>query len=74
MNCDGAVNALDIEPFLDLIFDPSAVACSPCAGDVNGDGIFADNFDAQRDNTRGDGETRLGCIDVAANEALTALL
>ncbi len=74
VNCDGPVNALDIEPFLDLLFDPSAAACSPCAGDVNGDGVFADSFDTQRDNTRGDGETLPGCIDVVTNEASTALL
>ena len=37
MNCDGDINALDIEPFLDLLFgggDP----CAACSGDVNGDG------------------------------------
>ncbi len=38
MNCDETVNALDIEPFLDLLFDPNAQPCAACSGDVNGDG------------------------------------
>ncbi|MCH7870953.1 MAG: hypothetical protein IID33_04565 [Planctomycetes bacterium] len=38
MNCDGVVDALDIEPFICLLFDPNCVPCSSCAGDVNGDG------------------------------------
>ena len=37
MNCDGDVNALDIEPFLDLLFG-SGAPCNTCTGDVNGDG------------------------------------
>ena len=37
MDCDGTVNALDIEPFLGLLFDPKAVPCAACTGDVNGD-------------------------------------
>ena len=37
-NCDGDINALDIEPFLDLLFDPNATPCNSCTGDVNGDG------------------------------------
>ena len=38
MNCDGEVNPLDIEPFIDLLFEPGATPCSSCAGDANGDG------------------------------------
>ncbi|MCH7872412.1 MAG: hypothetical protein IID33_11995, partial [Planctomycetes bacterium] len=38
MNCDGSVNALDIEPFLDLLFGPNPQPCGTCTGDVNGDG------------------------------------
>ena len=37
MNCDGAIDAFDIEPFLELLFgggDP----CDACTGDANGDG------------------------------------
>ena len=37
MNCDGDVNALDIEPFLDLLFGGGR-PCETCTGDVNGDG------------------------------------
>ena len=37
MNCDGDINAIDIEPFLDLLFG-GGEACGICAGDVNGDG------------------------------------
>ena len=36
-NCDGLVDAFDIEPFLDLLFG-GAVPCEACAGDANGDG------------------------------------
>ncbi|MCH7873294.1 MAG: hypothetical protein IID33_16485, partial [Planctomycetes bacterium] len=39
MNCDGDVNALDIEPFLDLLF-AGGEPCAPCTGDVNGDGAI----------------------------------
>ena len=44
MNCDGIVNAFDIDPFIALLFDPNAVPCSAYAGDANGDGNvdFAD--------------------------------
>ncbi len=42
MNCDGDVNALDIEPFLELLFGPNPDPCDTCTGDVNGDG----NIDA----------------------------
>ncbi len=38
MNCDGDINAFDIEPFLDLLFDPNARPCNTCTGDVNADG------------------------------------
>ena len=37
-NCDGLVDAFDIEPFLDLLFGPG-VPCNNCTGDVNGDGL-----------------------------------
>ncbi len=37
MNCDGDVNALDIENFLGLLFEGD-VPCDTCTGDVNGDG------------------------------------
>ncbi len=37
MNCDGQVNALDIEDFLDLLF-AAGVPCNGCTGDVNRDG------------------------------------
>jgi hypothetical protein len=46
MNCDGDVNAFDIEPFLDLLFDPKAVPCDICTGDVNADGVI-DAFDIE---------------------------
>ena len=45
MNCDGAVNAFDIEPFLDLLFG-GGEPCSPCARDANGDGNI-DAFDIE---------------------------
>jgi hypothetical protein len=38
MNCDTQVNALDIEPFLDLLFGPNPKPCDTCTGDVNADG------------------------------------
>ena len=38
-NCDGAIDALDIEPFLDLLFAPHPAPCSVGAGDINGDGV-----------------------------------
>ena len=37
MNCDGQVDAGDIEPFLGLLFG-GETPCGPCTGDVNGDG------------------------------------
>ncbi len=41
MNCDGDINALDIENFIDLLFN-GATPCAPCTGDTNADG----NIDA----------------------------
>ena len=41
MNCDGVVNALDIETFLGLLFNGEQ-PCGACTGDANGDG----NIDA----------------------------
>lgn len=37
MNCNGAVNALDIEPFIGLLVG-GGTPCDTCTGDVNGDG------------------------------------
>ena len=37
MNCDGVVDAFDIEPFLDLLFG-GGEPCAPCTGDVDGNG------------------------------------
>ena len=37
MNCDGEVNAIDIESFLGLLFFGDT-PCNTCTGDVNGDG------------------------------------
>ena len=45
-NCDWAVNAFDIEPFLDLLFDPNARPCNTCTGDVNHAGLI-DAFDIE---------------------------
>ena len=45
MNCDSEINAFDIEPFLDLLFN-NATPCGTCAGDVNADGII-DAFDIE---------------------------
>ena len=45
MNCDGIVNAFDIEPFLDLLFG-GGQPCASCTGDVNGDGNI-DAFDIE---------------------------
>jgi hypothetical protein len=39
MNCDGTVDANDIEFFIDLLFN-GATPCDPCTGDVNGDGFI----------------------------------
>jgi hypothetical protein len=45
-NCDDAINAFDIEPFIDLLVNPGAIPCAACAGDVNGDGAV-DAFDIE---------------------------
>lgn len=45
-DCDGAVSAFDIEPFVDLLVNPAATPCAPCAGDANGDGRV-DAFDIE---------------------------
>lgn len=37
MNCNGEINALDIEPFLEPFGPPP---CSPCVGDTNRDGVI----------------------------------
>ncbi len=37
MNCDGVVDANDIEFFIDLLFN-GATPCAACTGDTNGDG------------------------------------
>jgi hypothetical protein len=46
VNCDGSIDAFDIEPFVCMLVDPNCVACSPCAADVNGDGAV-DAFDIE---------------------------
>ncbi|MCH7870606.1 MAG: hypothetical protein IID33_02795 [Planctomycetes bacterium] len=51
MNCDGLIDATDIEPFIDLLFN-GGVPCNECTGDVNGDGVI----DA------GDIEPFIGCL------------
>ena len=43
MNCDGTINAFDIEPFLGLLFDGDT-PCDTCTGDANNDGNI-DAFD-----------------------------
>ena len=45
MNCDGAIDAFDIEPFLELLFD-GGDPCDACTGDANGDGEI-DAFDIE---------------------------
>ncbi|MCH7872202.1 MAG: right-handed parallel beta-helix repeat-containing protein [Planctomycetes bacterium] len=37
MNCDGDINALDIEDFIDLLFN-GGEPCNTCTGDTNADG------------------------------------
>ena len=51
MNCDGTVDPLDIDFFIDVLFN-GATPCDICAGDTNGDG----NVDA------GDIEGFIGCL------------
>ncbi len=45
MNCDGDVDAFDIEPFLGILFG-GGQPCGPCTGDVNEDGNV-DAFDIE---------------------------
>lgn len=45
-NCDGTIDAQDIEAFVELLMHPGVPACSFCAGDVNGDGSV-DGFDIE---------------------------
>jgi hypothetical protein len=45
MNCDGDINALDIEPFLALLFG-GGVPCDTCTGDVTGNGVI-NRFDIE---------------------------
>ncbi len=45
-DCDGMVNSFDIEPFLELLFDPKAVPCDSCSGDVDGNGDI-NSFDIE---------------------------
>jgi hypothetical protein len=45
-NCDLGVDAFDIEPFIELLVNPSAAPCAPCTGDTNGDGVV-DAFDIE---------------------------
>lgn len=49
MNCDGVVNALDIQPFMTAIMSPNVYAelypdCNILNGDISGDGVV-DTFD-----------------------------
>ncbi len=44
-NCDGVVDAFDIEPFISLLVGPGT-PCSSCAADTNGDGAV-DAFDIE---------------------------
>ena len=46
MDCDGQVNAFDIEPFLCLLFDANCMPCDTCTGDVDGNGVV-DAFDIE---------------------------
>ncbi len=45
MNCDGSIDAFDIDAFLDLLFRGGR-PCDICTGDVNGDGVV-DAFDIE---------------------------
>ena len=51
LNCDGAIDALDIKPFILALFDPDEYAiqfpeCDINGGDINGDGSI-DAFDIE---------------------------
>ncbi len=39
MNCDGTVDASDLEFFIDILFN-GATPCDACTGDTNGDGFI----------------------------------
>ncbi len=43
-NCDGAIDAFDVEPFITVLLGGGG--CAPCTGDVNGDGVI-DAFDIE---------------------------
>ncbi len=45
-NCDGIVDAFDIEPFIELLVSPNPFPCSSCAADANQDGVV-DAFDIE---------------------------
>jgi V8-like Glu-specific endopeptidase len=45
VNCDGVVDAFDIEPFV-VLLTGGGQPCSACAGDANGDGVV-DAFDIE---------------------------
>jgi hypothetical protein len=45
MNCDGVVDAFDIDPFVELLLG-GGCACNPQAGDANLDGQL-DAFDIE---------------------------
>lgn len=45
-NCDGSINPFDIQPFVNLLANPSNPGCSPCAADANGNGTV-NPFDIQ---------------------------
>ncbi len=44
-NCDGVIDAFDVEPFINLLVGGGS-PCSTCAGDINGDGAI-DAFDIE---------------------------
>ena len=46
MDCNGVVDAFDIEPFLDLLFSPKPMPCNSCTGDVDDNGVV-DAFDIE---------------------------
>jgi hypothetical protein len=45
-DCDGDVDAFDIEPFINVLLGGFGSGCSPCSGDVDGDGDV-DAFDIE---------------------------
>lgn len=46
VNCDGSVNAFDIQPLLEALSPSPPAPCAPCAGDANADGSV-NQFDIQ---------------------------